>query len=222
MESQQKSATKIQADSMQVSQFFVEKETTKVDISKADKAGKFLVFDITNFKTLDHEFLNSLSKQSKMAYIMDRRLTAKADDRVSEGKSPFSDTERQMVIDPLALAHVRNKFTVQNKEKGMKYLFPWPQQVSTLQKAGYKLVDPKGKGSMPFGDEKSGRIVVKNAKGEVDNVAMKVSQADYDKHIAYYGNESKRRLGQNVEDTKESMKRYDAKVNIYDKSKLTK
>ena len=70
--------------------------------------------------------------------------------------------------------------------------------------------------------KKAGAVVLLNQKGDVDNGTMLGGADDYKEHRKAEIAKSEARVGQNLESTKEKMKRYDSRVTIFDDSDLNR
>lgn len=204
--------------------FFVDADSDFDEMVKADKAGKKLVFDIVDFPEVPKEVYAQLSRDGKSAYSMDARYSKKAEKRIKEGKSPYSDIRDRLIAeDPL---HVDNAIgnagrIIGGKEEGMHYIAAEPRHTDRMLRAGYKYVKP-GEEEVAGGVKKGERVVLMGDNGKVDNVMMKVDESAYKKHVKIQGQKSQARLGDNLEATKEKMGQYGAKVTIYDDSNFNK
>lgn len=203
--------------------FFVEKSTPITAMLAADKAKKKLIFDIVDFPELPKETLGKLSKDARMAYQMDLRYSNKAAERMAEGESPYSETRDKIIAeDPLRIHGAGGAFEIEGKREDVHYFFPDPKDVERFQRAGYSLVKPEDPETVVNGVKKGDRIVITGDAGKVEHVAMKVDKKSYGKHRDAVVKVGQARLGQTVEETKERMRQYAPKVNIYDKTTLPK
>ena len=199
--------------------FFVESGATQAQILKADKDGQKLVFDITAFPDVSLPTLSAMSRDNRIGYQQDARLAKRAGDRMSEGKSPYTDMRDKLVAqDPLHVANnVGRTGRVEKGNSKLHYLAAEPRNVDRMKRAGYKLVKP-GEADVVNGVEKGERIVLMGDNGKIDNVMMSVGKEDYDKHVEIQGQKSQARLGENTEATKDRLDKYSSKVTVYDDS----
>lgn len=199
--------------------FFVTSDMATSKILAADEAGKKLIFDIVEFPEMSLTIVGKLSRENRIAYQMDARYAEKAGKRMAEGKSPYSDVKKRLEMDdPLGNISAGSPFEIRNKDPEMKYIFGDPRRVEAMQRAGYELVDPNGKEEIAQGVTKGGKVCILGDNNKVENVAMKVPKADYDKHMEIEVKKSQARLGRHLDETKEKMAKYAPKVTIYDKS----
>ena len=218
-----KVANDIQRESITDQQFFIDATTNYNDIIKADKEGKKFVFDFLDFPELPPKVYKQLSKMNKSFYVQDRRMAARAAEKVADGRDPFYNADDYIGTDPLAHVKAGSRLHVENPAENTKYLFPHYRDAEMLKRAGYDFVTVDDKEVIPNAIKTSeGRYIFKDSQGKPDIIAMKVDADKYKKHIEYYGKLSKKKIGSHKEDTKRKMRRYDSKVHLYDsKMKLT-
>lgn len=200
---------------------YVDSSMSQSAILKADADGKKLIFDIVDFPELSLTTLGKMSRGNRMAYQMDLRYSKKADQRIADGLSPYSETKKRLDgEDPLGNITSESPFEVRNKSKDHHYLFPDPRHVDALKRAGYELVKPDGKEQVVHGVKKGDMVAIVGDSGKIDNVAMRVDLEKYNKHVEVNHKKSQARLGQHLDETKEKMAKYSSRVTIHDKSSL--
>jgi hypothetical protein len=204
-------------------QELVTRDMPFAQVLELDQAGKQLVFDTLDFPEISPVNLGKLSNPARIAYQMDMRNAHGVQSRTADGSNPYED--RISVIDkadPLARTHGGARVGAAKKlPKGMKHLNVTPDEVSSLEAVGYKKAKP-GEVEIVGSSEKSGTVVLKDNKGEVSNVTMLVPAEDYKAHRKAGIAKSEARVNQNLESTKEKMRRYDSRVTVFDKSEMEK
>ena len=204
-------------------QVLVDTETPFEKILEYDKEGKQIVFDILDFPEFSAVNLGRLSRQARAAYQMDLRNSIQTASRMADGSDPFESQIKAInKRDPLA----RSQDTIRTGKakklpSGMTHLNVSPDDVEELERVGYRKAKPS-EVDIVGSRTKEGAVVLLNPKGGVDNVTMLVDAEDYKKHRKADIAKSEARVGQNIEATKEKMKRYDSRVTIFDESDLVR
>ncbi len=202
-------------------QVLIGSDTAFDDILAYDKEGKHLVFDMLDFPEVSQVNLGLLSKQARMAYQMDLRNSVQTASRTASGEDPYESRIKVIASkDPLA----RSRDSMRSGQartlpSGMKHLNVAPEDVSELEQVGYRKAKP-GEVEIVGARTKSGAVVLQNKKGEVDNVTMLVDKDSYKAHRKADIARSEARVGQNIESTKEKLRRYDSRVTIFDESDM--